>query len=69
MKLLSLLDSIDSLCTDKQTDTQTHKQTDLAVELTSPFGWGQVKRAYKSIVIIDPIIVDIIFERIPNYDS
>ena len=30
--------------TDRHTDRQTHRHTDLAVELTSPFGWGQVKK-------------------------
>ena len=30
--------------TDRQTDTKTHTHTDLAVELTSPFGRGQLKR-------------------------
>ena len=29
--------------TDKHTDRQTHKHTDLAVELTLPFGRGQLK--------------------------
>ena len=29
--------------TDRQTDRQTDKHTDLAVELTSPFGRGQLK--------------------------
>ena len=30
--------------TDKQTDRQTDRHTDLAVELTSPFGRGQLKK-------------------------
>jgi hypothetical protein len=32
-----------------QTDTQTDTQTDLAVELTLPFGRGQLKNIYKQI--------------------
>ena len=29
--------------THRQTDKRTNTQTDLAVEFTSPFGWGQLK--------------------------
>ena len=40
--------------THRQTNTQTDKHTDLAVELTSPFGRGQLKRKV-SVVICGPL--------------
>ena len=47
--------------TDTQTDTQTDRHTDLAVELTSPFGRGQLKRLFEGLKILNSTSLELNF--------